>query len=73
IAQHFGAKTYRSGVAAQSYLDVDLFGRNGIDVDWQAYNLPAYAQLHEPFVSHMSSIDALLNLGPDARKLLKRR
>jgi hypothetical protein len=35
ICQRFNATRYLSGNAAQVYLDIDLFSRNGIEVEWQ--------------------------------------
>jgi hypothetical protein len=65
ICQRFGATRYLSGNAAQVYLDVDLFSRNGIEVSWQNYEHPVYPQLHGPFVSHLSVIDLLFNCGEE--------
>jgi len=70
ICRHFGATHYLSGDAARSYLDVALFEQNGIEVEWQSYDHPTYAQLHEPFVSHLSSLDALLCAGLGAKRFL---
>lgn len=67
ICEHFGADEYLSGVAAQAYLDIALFERAGIRVVWQSFEHPTYPQVHEPFVSHLSAIDALLCVGPAAR------
>ncbi len=72
LCRHFGATTYLSGLAAQDYLDVGLFERDGIAVEFQHFAHPAYAQTREPFVSHLSAIDALLNLGPSAAAELLR-
>ena len=70
MCKHFEATHYLSGAAAKSYLDVDLFERNGICVEWQAYEHPVYRQTQEPFISHLSALDALLNVGPAAIKFI---
>ncbi|GAC1401731.1 MAG: hypothetical protein NVSMB64_00410 [Candidatus Velthaea sp.] len=70
LCEHFGATRYLSGKAAEVYLDVPRFERAGIEVAFQNYEHPVYAQTREPFVSHLSALDALLNLGPDARELI---
>ena len=67
---HFGATRYLSGVAARDYLDTALFVRHGIEVVWQDYRHPVYPQQHEPFVSHLSALDLLLNCGEQSRSLL---
>jgi hypothetical protein len=70
VCRHFGARTYLTGDAARSYLDVALFESAGIQVVWQVYRHPVYPQLHGPFASHLSAIDLILNCGPDARTIL---
>ena len=70
ICANFGARRYLSGAAARSYLDVDLFARNGIEVIWQDYVHPVYPQLHGDFVSHLSALDLLLNLGDASAAIL---
>ena len=66
ICRGFGASTYLSGDAAQSYLDVELFERNGIAVEWQRYGHPTYPQLHGAFVPYLSALDLILNCGDEA-------
>jgi hypothetical protein len=66
ICQRFGAATYVSGDAAQAYLDVELFERHGIAVEWQRYGHPTYPQLHGAFVPYLSALDLLLNCGEEA-------
>jgi hypothetical protein len=66
ICSCFGASTYLSGDAAQGYLDVALFQRHGIRVEWQRFPHPRYPQLHGEFVPFLSSLDILLNCGDDA-------
>lgn len=66
ICRHFGASTYVSGDAAQTYLDVNLFERHGITVEWQRYAHPAYPQLHGAFVPHLSALDLLFNCGDES-------
>jgi hypothetical protein len=66
ICRHFGASTYLSGDAAQAYLDVPLFERHGIAVEWQRFTHPAYPQLHGEFVPFLSALDLVLNCGDGA-------
>jgi hypothetical protein len=70
LCRHFGVTRYLSGSAARDYLDVEKFAAAGIDVQWHDYQHPAYAQLHGAFVPHLSVIDLMMNVGPDARKVL---
>ncbi len=71
LCRHFGATRYLSGNAAQDYLDVDLFARHGISVDWQNFKHPEYSQQHGAFVPYLSTIDLLLNCGDQSAQILK--
>jgi hypothetical protein len=66
ICKHYGATKYLSGDAASVYVDVPLFASHGIEVEWQHYAHPTYAQLHGDFIPYLSAIDLLLNCGDDA-------
>ena len=61
ICRHLKATTYVSGSLAQRYLDIAQFAAAGIEVVFQDYHHPRYAQVHgQPeFISHMSAIDGL--------------
>lgn len=72
LCRHFHANVYLSGSAAREYLDVAAFADAGISVVWQDFEHPLYQQLHGPFISHLSAIDLLLNVGPDSRAVLER-
>jgi hypothetical protein len=67
-----GATELLEGESGQSYLDVALCAAHGIEVTFQRYAHPVYAQLHTPFVSHLSALDLLLCCGErEARRLLE--
>ena len=70
LCRHFGATTYLSGNAARDYLDVPQFSANGIRVVWHDYAHPAYGQQHGEFVSHLSLLDLILNVGPNSLAVL---
>lgn len=70
LCLHFGASRYLSGDAAQNYLDVDLFARHGIEVEWQQYKHPVYTQQHGEFVPYLSALDLLLNCGDESAAIL---
>lgn len=66
ICRHLGATSYLSGPAAQSYLDVAQFKRQGIAVEWMAYpDYPPYVQPSDPYHPRMSIVEALANLPPE--------
>lgn len=72
ICQHFGARRYLSGSAAQDYLDVELFARHSIEVEWQNYHHPVYQQQHGEFLPFLSTMDLLLNCGDESREIIAR-
>jgi hypothetical protein len=70
ICRHFGGTKYVSGNVASDYLDVPLFERNGIAVEWQDFTHPVYPQLHGEFMPYMSALDLLLNCGDESAAVL---
>lgn len=70
LCLHFGAQTYLSGSAARAYLDTDLFTHRGVEVLWQDYEHPVYAQQHGEFVPFLSALDLLLNCGDESASII---
>jgi hypothetical protein len=65
ICLQSGAKEYLSGPAAKSYIDLDSFNKEGINVKWMDYSgYKEYSQLYPPFVHGVSILDLILNQGP---------
>ncbi len=57
-----GGDLYLSGPAAKSYLDVNLFSKEGIDVEWKDYsNYPEYSSIHKEFHHGVSILDLIFN------------
>jgi hypothetical protein len=73
LCRHFKADTYLSGDAARDYLDEDLFKESSIRVEWQDYAHPTYPQLHGDFISHLSILDLILNVGKSSLDTLSLR
>ena len=72
LCHRVGAQRYLSGPAAREYLDEDLFAGEGIHVVYADYSdYPEYPQRFAPFDHHVSIIDLILNVGPDAPRLMK--
>lgn len=63
ICQKSGADTYLAGAGGRNYMDLGLFEKVGVRVDFQDYEHPDYAQLHGAFVPKLSALDLLLNAG----------
>lgn len=69
MCKQAGATRYLSGPTARSYLDEELFQKEGIELCWMDYSgYQPYRQLHPPFELHVSIVDLLLNKGVEARK-----
>ncbi len=58
-----GGNVYLSGPMGQNYLDIPLFEKRGIKVEYQNFNHPVYMQCYDGFIPNMSAIDALFNAG----------
>jgi hypothetical protein len=74
LCKRVKADVYLSGRGGSTgYLDVALLAREGVRVEWQAFQHPVYAQRYPRlgFVSHLSAIDLLLNHGPEAPRILR--
>lgn len=63
ICRQFDSRCYLSGQGASAYNDADLFRENGVKLTYQNFEHPVYPQLHGEFISHLSIIDALFNIG----------
>lgn len=66
------ADTYLAGMGgSRDYLDREAFARAGVEIAWQDFQHPRHIQCGGgDFISGLSSIDMLMNLGPESRHLL---
>ncbi len=72
ICRRAGATSYLSGPAARAYLEIDLFARAGIHVEFADYSgYPEYDQCHPPFVHEVSVLDLILNMGEDSPRYMR--
>lgn len=61
------ATRYISGPAARVYIDEHRFKENNIQLLYKSYaGYPEYGQIHPPFDHHVSIVDLLFSVGPDA-------
>lgn len=70
ICKALKANGYLSGSGGRDYLEERMFPENGIQLLYQEYTHPVYAQRYEPFLPYMSAIDLLFNHGKDAGRIL---
>jgi hypothetical protein len=72
LCQQAGATAYLSGPAARAYIEEEQFRQAQITLHYMDYaGYPEYPQLFPPFDHHVSIIDLLCNVGPDAPRYLK--
>lgn len=61
------ASHYVSGPAAKDYIEPARFDELNVELIWKDYSgYPEYAQLHPPFEHHVSILDLLFHVGPEA-------
>lgn len=65
-----GADIYIFGEQGKNYADIESFKERGVKVLFQEYHHPSYPQLYGDFVSHLSIIDLLFNVGEDSINLI---
>lgn len=74
ICQQASATTYLSSPRAQAYLDISIFEKAGITVEWLDFtDYPIYPQLHGDFEEKVSVIDLIFNMGKEAKSYIERR
>ena len=61
LCRQLGASRYLSGVHGRSYLSADDFTASGIEIDYQDYAPPVYAQLWGDFLPGLSMVDLCMN------------
>lgn len=69
--KYVNADEYISGPGAKEYLEINQFVENGISLYWHEFDHPTYNQLYGDFVSHLSVIDALFNLGKETASVIR--
>lgn len=72
LCETLGATHYYSAAGARAYMadEERLFADRGITVEYQSWTHPEYAQRTPRFISHLSTIDALMNIGPGCVRTL---
>jgi hypothetical protein len=66
LLEAVGADHYISGPSARAYIDEDELRREGVGLEYMAYDYPEYEQLHPPYDPYVSILDLLFMKGPDA-------
>lgn len=72
LCKQVGGSIYFSGKDGASYMDLDIFEKEGIEVIFQDYKHPQYPQLFGSFEPYMSILDLLFNCGPESLRILRK-
>jgi hypothetical protein len=70
LCRELGGTAYLSGREGRGYLEQEKFADAGIELWFQEVEAPLYPQLHGEFISHLSVVDMLFNLGPASRETI---
>ena len=70
LCSELGGDGYLSGREGRGYLEREKFTDAGIELWFQEVEAPRYPQLHGEFISHLSVIDMLFNVGPATPEMI---
>lgn len=72
LCRTVGANEYLSPVGSYEYIAADNgFRAAGIELSYLHYEHPVYWQAHGEFVSHLSTVDLLMNEGPRSLEIVR--
>lgn len=63
LCESVGATIYLSGAGGKNYNDTDAYKAKNIELRYSDFEPKQYPQLHGEFISNLSVIDALFNIG----------
>jgi hypothetical protein len=72
VCQSVKAETYLALTASEKYLDRQKLRDRNLDLAFVRFHPPVYPQLRGPFRFNLSTLDLLLNCGPQARDIIAR-
>jgi hypothetical protein len=73
LCRELGANVYLSGPLGRNYLREELFHSAGIEVRYDDYRHPTYAQAYPGFEPYMAALDLLFNAGPASLDIILNR
>ena len=72
ICQELHADNYLSPLGSSTYIEKNnLFNDSGIVLKYQHFEHPQYSQLMGNFIPHLSTLDLMLNHGPDSLPIIR--
>jgi len=72
LTRELEGTAYLSGREGRNYLRQEAFAAASLELWFQEAEAPRYPQLHGAFISHLSVIDLLFNVGPDAAAVIRK-
>ena len=66
-----GADAFLSNEGARVYVQEDDLLAAGLAHHWQVFEHPTYPQVRMPFMPHLSIVDLLFNVGPEAAAIVR--
>ena len=73
LLKKVSATHYLSGAGARDYFEPEPFANAGVEVVWQDFTHPVYAQQFGNFVPYLSALDVLFNHGVTVSREILRR
>jgi hypothetical protein len=70
LVRTVGADIFLEGSAGREFIETERVEAAGLGIAFQDYVCRPYRQQFEPFISHLSAIDLLLNEGPGGSELI---
>lgn len=64
------ADVYLSGQGAKKYNDQAMYNEAGIELRYIEYSPPSYNQAGGDFISHLSVLDLVFNIGPESKNFI---
>jgi hypothetical protein len=71
LCKRLGCDTYLAGSSGRNYMDLQLWERHGLQVQWRDFQLEPYKQLFPGWVENLSTVDLMLCL-PDPLEHMRR-
>lgn len=71
VLKEIGANEYISGPAAESYIELERFKKEGITLYWYEFDHPSYPQSFDGFTPQLSVLDLLFNVGNESPNVIK--
>jgi hypothetical protein len=71
LCKKLGCDTYLAGESGRNYMDLNLWEKHGIQVNWRDFQLEPYKQLFPGWVENLSTVDTILCL-PDPLDHIRR-